>query len=114
MVRVKGWGWSLTAAASVLGRSTGTPTVRRGAEIMKMISSTSITSTSGVTLISESAPRRPRRRRREPPEAAKASVEESAIGPYRSATRRWIAVDRSSAKPSRRAPYLPALVEKEL
>ncbi len=37
---------------------TGTPTVSSGAEIMKMISSTSITSTSGVTLISDSACRR--------------------------------------------------------
>ena len=38
--------------AAVFGRSTGTPTVISGAATMKTISSTSITSTSGVTLIS--------------------------------------------------------------
>ena len=38
--------------AWVFGRSTGTPTVISGAATMKMISSTSMTSTSGVTLIS--------------------------------------------------------------
>ena len=42
----------LIGAAAVLGRSTGTPTVISGAATMKMISSTSITSTMGVTLIS--------------------------------------------------------------
>ena len=40
--------------ASVFGRSTDTPEVISGAVTMKMISSTSITSTSGVTLISAS------------------------------------------------------------
>src|SRR3546814_16046600 len=39
-------------AASVFGRSTGTPTVSSGAVTMKMTSSTSMTSTNGVTLIS--------------------------------------------------------------
>src|SRR3954470_5145112 len=38
--------------ALVCGRSIGTPTVNSGADTMKMISSTSITSTIGVTLIS--------------------------------------------------------------
>src|SRR5437879_4732990 len=38
--------------ALVLGKSTGTPTVSKGAVTIKMISSTSITSTMGVTLIS--------------------------------------------------------------
>ena len=38
--------------AWVCGRSIGTPTVSSGADTMKMISSTSITSTMGVTLIS--------------------------------------------------------------
>ena len=38
--------------ADVFGRSTGTPTVNNGAVTMKMISSTNITSTKGVTLIS--------------------------------------------------------------
>ena len=42
------------AGAAVLGRSTGTPTVISGAETMKTISSTSMTSTNGVTLISAS------------------------------------------------------------
>ena len=41
-----------TCAALVLGRSTGTPTCSSGAVTMKMISSTSMTSTSGVTLMS--------------------------------------------------------------
>ena len=67
-------GWlSFTAAASVLGSSSGTPAVSSGAEIMKMISSTSITSTKGVTLISDSAERRPRRRRRPRPPVDSAS-----------------------------------------
>ena len=43
---------SVIGLASVLGKSTGTPTVKSGAVIMKMTSSTSMTSTSGVTLIS--------------------------------------------------------------
>src|SRR5216683_3319284 len=48
--------------AWVCGRSSGTPTVNSGADTMKMISSTSITSTIGVTLISAiTARRRPRR-----------------------------------------------------
>ena len=42
-------GWAL-----VFGRSTDTPEVISGAVTMKMISSTSMTSTSGVTLISAS------------------------------------------------------------
>src|SRR5579863_4495004 len=65
MVMVSGWFWLLIAPASVFGSCTGTPAVSSGAEIMKMIRSTSITSTSGVTLISDSARRlRPRRRPR--------------------------------------------------
>src|SRR3954453_9714943 len=48
--------------AWVCGKSRGTPTVRSGAETMKMINSTSMTSTIGVTLISAiTALRRPRR-----------------------------------------------------
>src|SRR5262252_7630656 len=43
--------WSRLLAC-VCGRSIGTPTVRSGADTMKMISSTSMTSTIGVTLIS--------------------------------------------------------------
>src|SRR6185312_125323 len=65
METVSGWFWLSMAPASVFGSWIGTPAVSSGAEIMKMISSTSITSTSGVTLISESARRlRPRRRPR--------------------------------------------------
>src|SRR6516164_8868768 len=45
------------------GRSSGTPTVRSGAETMKMMSRTSMTSTIGVTLISLMMPRRRWRRR---------------------------------------------------
>src|SRR5687767_1109711 len=36
------------------------------------------------------------------------------MGQPRSASRRWMAVERSSAKPSSRAEYLPAAVEKAL
>src|SRR5262249_14198661 len=43
--------WSRLLAC-VCGRSIGTPTVSSGADTMKMINSTSITSTIGVTLIS--------------------------------------------------------------
>src|SRR6185312_16211330 len=49
--------------ALVCGRSSGTPTVSSGAETMKMISSTSMTSTIGVTLISLMTARRRCRRR---------------------------------------------------
>jgi hypothetical protein len=42
----------LSGWAVVRGRSTGTPEVIIGAATMKMMSSTSITSTKGVTLIS--------------------------------------------------------------
>src|SRR3990170_5949693 len=53
------------------GSSIGTPTVNSGAATMKMISSTSITSTMGVTLIScMGAWRWPRRLLRRPPPAA--------------------------------------------
>src|SRR6202022_2811978 len=51
--------------AWVCGRSSGTPTVSSGADTMKMMSSTSITSTIGVTLIS--AMTGLRRLRRPPP-----------------------------------------------
>ncbi len=44
----------VTGAALVFGRSTLTPDVISGAVTMNTISSTSITSTSGVTLISAS------------------------------------------------------------
>ena len=50
-----------SAAALLSGRSTWTPVDEQGAVTMKMISSTSITSTIGVTLISAIGVRRPRR-----------------------------------------------------
>src|SRR5260370_25876586 len=59
--------WSRVLAL-VCGRSSGTPTVSRGAETMKMISRTSMTSTIGVTLISAMTGRR--RCRRRPPATA--------------------------------------------
>ena len=62
MEMVSGSFWSLIDPASVFGSCSGTPAVSSGAEIMKMINSTSMTSTNGVTLISDSA-RRLRRRR---------------------------------------------------
>ena len=53
---------SLIALARVSGSSIGTAALSSGAVTMKMISSTSITSTSGVTLISATGARRPRPR----------------------------------------------------
>src|SRR6267142_2919588 len=53
--------------AWVCGRSSGTPTVSSGADTMKMISSTSMTSTIGVTLISAIGATRRRPRRPPPP-----------------------------------------------
>ncbi len=51
--------WSCSSGlARLSGRFTGTPAVSSGAVTMKMISSTSITSTSGVTLISAIGARR--------------------------------------------------------
>ena len=47
-----GSSWPLIVRRLVFGRSTGTPTVSSGAVTMKMTSSTSMTSTSGVTLMS--------------------------------------------------------------
>ena len=51
---VIGWASALTGLALVFGRSTVTPDVISGAVTMKMMSRTSMTSTSGVTLISAS------------------------------------------------------------
>jgi hypothetical protein len=56
------------AFACVSGRSIGTPTVIIGAATMKMMRRTSMTSTSGVTLISLIALLLPPRRRRPPPD----------------------------------------------
>ena len=56
--------WS-SAPARLSGRSIGTPATSKGAVTMKMISSTSITSTSGVTLISAIGARRERPPRRD-------------------------------------------------
>ncbi len=118
---VRGSICSLMAAASVLGSSTSTPTVSKGAEIMKMISSTSITSTRGVTLISDRVARLRRERRPRPP-VATTSWAESAMaqrpsllveGPplSRSPSRRVTAADSSSAKVSSRPANLDASVE---
>jgi hypothetical protein len=54
---------SLIGGAWVCGSSTGTPTVSSGAVTMKTTSSTSMTSTSGVTLISDIGRYRPRAER---------------------------------------------------
>src|SRR3954464_1831460 len=65
MVRNTGLSGRSCFGALVAGRSTGTSTVASGAAIMKMISSTRITSMNGVTLISwvsaKSSPSCPRR-----------------------------------------------------
>src|SRR5579883_169421 len=58
--------WSRLFACDC-GKSIGTPTVKSGAETMKMMSNTSMTSTMGVTLISLMTLRR--RRRRDPASA---------------------------------------------
>src|SRR5438132_5212499 len=57
---------SLIGGAWVWGSSTGTPTVSKGAVTIKTTSSTSITSTSGVTLISDIGRYRPPAMRRVP------------------------------------------------
>ena len=57
-----------SGAAAVFGSSIGTPTVSSGAATMKMMRSTSITSTIGVTLISAIGRRRTRRPPRARPE----------------------------------------------
>src|SRR3954453_2672367 len=59
------WSFWSRLLAWVCGKSSGTPTVSSGADTMKMMSSTSITSTIGVTLIS--AMTGLRRLRRPPP-----------------------------------------------
>src|SRR6266851_1990997 len=75
------WPWRLTdnvkgsrswsrLLARVCGRSIGTPTVNKGADTIKMISNTSITSTIGVTLISLITALRRCRRRPTAPVAA--------------------------------------------
>jgi len=51
-VMTRGSSDSAIDLALVLGNSIGTPTVSSGAVIMNTISSTSMTSTNGVTLIS--------------------------------------------------------------
>src|SRR3954464_14563975 len=61
--------------APALGSSTFTPSVSSGAVIMKMISSTSITSMYGTTLIS------PMRRRRRPPVCTDAMGKPLSSGP---------------------------------
>ena len=100
---------SSIAEASVLGSSTSTPTVRSGAEIMKMISSTSMTSTKGVTLISDRAARRRRLRPRPPLVVEPEPVESATAQPP--ARRRATAVVSSSAKLSRRLTNRPESIE---
>ncbi len=53
---VIGWVSAFIGLACVSGKSIGTPTVSSGAATMKMMSSTSMTSTNGVTLISDIRP----------------------------------------------------------
>src|ERR1700722_235981 len=70
---VRGSSFSFITDAFVLGRSTGTPTVSMGAVIIKITSNTNMTSTMGVTLISETR----RALRRDP--VARALLREKAI-----------------------------------
>src|ERR1700722_2607186 len=60
MVTVRGSVFWLSDLAWLCGRLIGTPTVSSGADTMKTISSTSMTSTNGVTLISLMTARRRR------------------------------------------------------
>src|ERR1700685_3689510 len=60
MVTVSGSVFWLSDLAWLCGRLIGTPTVSSGADTMKTISSTSMTSTNGVTLISLMTGRRRR------------------------------------------------------
>src|SRR6202040_3160551 len=60
MVTVSGSGFWLSDLAWLCGRLIGTPTVSSGADTMKTMSSTSMTSTNGVTLISLMTARRRR------------------------------------------------------
>src|SRR5580698_4019674 len=60
MVTVSGSVFWLSDLAWLCGRLMGTPTVSSGADTMKMMSSTSMTSTNGVTLISLMTARRRR------------------------------------------------------
>ena len=53
IVMTRGSFGSVIGGAWVCGRSTGTPTVSSGAATMKTTSRTSMTSTNGVTLISD-------------------------------------------------------------
>src|SRR6185312_11411127 len=69
------------------GRSTGMPTCRSGAATMKIISSTSITSTIGVTLISLIGALRPRRRRPRPPPPPIFTLAPMCSGPHVDLTR---------------------------
>ena len=91
--------------AWVCGRSIGTPTVSSGADTMKMISSTSMTSTIGVTLISLiTGLRRCRRLPTAPHARRRCPIRHPAI-PYctpRSSICRDRIAENSSAKPSRR------------
>src|SRR5580693_7853871 len=60
MVTVSGSGFWLSDLAWLCGRLIGTPTVSNGADTMKTLSNTSMTSTNGVTLISLMTGRRRR------------------------------------------------------
>ena len=50
---VRGSSWPGKASESVVGKSTDTPLVSNGAVIINIINKTSITSTKGVTFISD-------------------------------------------------------------
>ncbi len=108
MVMVSGSVSPEMGAACVLGRSTGTPTVRSGAATMNTMSSTSITSTTGVTLISAIGAREYRPR---PLFLLPADI--AMFQPRSSSWRERIA-ENSSAKLSIRAPMRDVWLEKRL
>ena len=95
--------WS-RLVAWVCGRSIGTPTVSSGADTMKMISNTSMTSTIGVTLISLITGLRRCRRRPKVPACAPPLLmaTRSPYGTPRSSICRDRIDENSSAKPSMR------------
>src|SRR5215217_344992 len=78
---VTGLAWLGSAAAADFGRSMGTPVVIIGAATMKMMSSTSITSTIGVMLISLITAFLRLRRRRPPPPPPEATPIPMSVAP---------------------------------
>ena len=91
----------LSSLALVCGRSIGTPTVSSGAATMNTMSSTSITSTIGVTLMSAIGRLPPRRRPRRRPLPPCATAIAMAQWPRASSCRDRIVANSSANDSSR-------------